>query len=74
MCKIQSVVCSGYLRKDTGVNILSQHINVYSYIYLYAESIAKKMLDVGREHKMRIENLKKDGYEVIGYVRKSPGK
>ena len=29
---------------------------------------------MGREHKMRIENLKKDGYQVTGYLRKSSGK
>lgn len=32
------------------------------------------MLDLGRVHKARIEDLKKDGYQVIGYIRKSPGK
>ncbi|KAF7720561.1 hypothetical protein EC973_007491 [Apophysomyces ossiformis] len=38
------------------------------------ESIANKVLNVGRAHKARIEDLKKDGYQVLGYVRKSPGK
>ncbi|KAG0162794.1 hypothetical protein DFQ28_000765 [Apophysomyces sp. BC1034] len=40
----------------------------------HRETIAKKVLEFGRVHKARVEELKKEGYQVIGYVRKSSGK
>ncbi|KAL0093957.1 hypothetical protein F4703DRAFT_1964532, partial [Phycomyces blakesleeanus] len=36
--------------------------------------MVNKILNVDQEHKVRIENFKKDEYQVICYVRKSPGK